>query len=301
VSRFVGLGAEIAETDISALLEAGKLLYDGAFVAQRYAAVGEHLEAHRDLIGDGLDPVVAGIILGGKDITEADWAADTAKLARLAAVGRAALQGCTALLTPTTTWHPTLDDAAADPVGANARMGRFTNFANLLDLASLAVPAGFVDGLPFGVMLTAEAFTDRTLAELAHRFANPGVDLFVVGAHLTDQPLNSQLVAAGGTLIAATTTASQYRMHALDTVPPKPALVRVAHGGVSIAGELWRLPAAGFGAFVAGVPTPMVIGKVMLADGSTVSGFLVEPIGVAGAPDISQFGGWRNYLAAVPS
>jgi allophanate hydrolase len=298
-ARFAVLGADIVETDISALLGAADLLYNGAFVAERYAAVGEHLQKHSDLIGDGLDPTVAEIILAGKEITAADWAADTARLAELAADGRAALSGCAALLTPTTTWHPTLADVAADPVGANARMGKFTNFANLLDLASVAIPAGFVNGLPFGVMLTGEAFTDRVLAELAHRFASPDIDLFVAGAHLTGQPLNSQLVEAGGTLIATATTAPRYRLHALETKPPKPGLVRVTGGGVSIEGEVWRLPAAGFGTFTASIPAPMVIGKIELADGAEVSGFLVEPFAVECAADISRFGGWRSYLAAT--
>lgn len=301
VSRFASVGAEIVETDIGVLLEAGTLLYNGAFVAERYAAVGGHLETHPNLVGNDLDPNVSGIILGGKDKTAAEWAADTARLAELVAAGRAVLHGCTALLTPTTTWHPRIDEVAADPVGANARMGRFTNFANLLDLASLAIPAGFVDGLPFGVMLTGEAFTDRTLGELAQRFASPGIDLFVVGAHLTGQPLNCQLVAAGGTLIATTMTAPRYRLHALETTPPKPGLVRVTEGGMSIPGEVWRLPAAGFGTFAAAVPPPMVIGKVTLADGVDVSGFLVEPFAVAGAPDISHVGGWRSYMAATAS
>jgi allophanate hydrolase len=298
VRRFAVSGAEIVEVDIAPLLEAASLLYGGAFVAERYAAVGAHLEKHADLIGSDLDPTVAGIILGGKEKTAADWATDTARLAVLSAAGRAALGGCDALLTPTTTWHPTLAEVAADPVGANARMGRFTNFANLLDYASLAVPAGFVDGLPFGVMLTGAAFTDRALADLARRFANPGIDLFVVGAHLTGQPLNVQLAAAGGTLVAATATAPSYALHVLDTDPPKPGLVRVGDGGCSIQGELWRLPADGFGTFVGALPAPMAIGRVTLIDGTSVSGFLVEPAALANAPDISHLGGWRAYLAA---
>lgn len=295
VSRFGDFGAEIVEADIGPLLEAAALLYEGAFVADRYAAVGAHLAEDHDLI----DPVVARIILSGKDITAAQWAADTARLASLAADGREALAGATALLTPTTTWHPTIAEVAADPAGTNSRMGRFTNFANLLDLAALAVPAGFVDGLPFGVMLTGPAFSDRALAELARRFANPGVEVFVVGAHLSGQPLNSQLVTAGGTLAGAAQTAPHYRLHALDTTPAKPGLVRVGQGGTAIGGEVWRLPAAGFGTFTAAIPAPMVIGKVELADGSQVSGFLVEPFAVAGAPDISRFGGWRGYLESL--
>ncbi|MDT5012412.1 MAG: allophanate hydrolase [Mycobacterium sp.] len=126
------------------------------------------------------------------------------------------------------------------------------------------------------------------------------IDLFVVGAHLTGQPLNHQLVDAGGTLVSATVTAPQYRLYALETTPPKPGLTRVSEGGASIEGEVWRLPAAGFGNFVAAVPQPMVIGKVTLADGNQVSGFLVEPVALTTAPDISGLGGWRSYLESVP-
>jgi allophanate hydrolase len=119
----------------------------------------------------------------------------------------------------------------------------------------------------------------------------------VVGAHLTGQPLNVQLVAAGGTLVAATSTAPDYALHVLDTEPLKPGLVRVTAGGRSIEGELWRLPVDGFGAFVGAIPAPMAIGRVTLADGTSVSGFLVEPAALENAPDISHLGGWRAYLA----
>ncbi|MGW1863912.1 amidase family protein, partial [Streptomyces collinus] len=231
VTRLASTGAEIVETDITPLLQAADLLYGGAFVAERYAAVGAHLEQHRDLIGTDLDPTVASLVLAGREKTAADWAADTARLAALCSAGRALLDGCAALLTPTTTWHPTLAQVAADPVGANARLGRFTNFANLLDCASLAVPAGFADGLPFGVMFTGPAFSDRALAVLAERFANPGLDLFVVGALLTGQPLNAQVVQAGGTLVGPARTAAGYRLYALPTDPPRPGLVRVAPAG----------------------------------------------------------------------
>lgn len=297
VARLDSVGVEIVEVDISPLLEAARLLYEGAFVAERYAAVGSHLEANRDLIGTDLDPTVAEIVLAGASASAADWARDVALLARLGAEGRAALTGCSALLTPTTTRHPTLAEVAADPVGANARLGRYTNFANLLDMASLAVPAGQVGGLPFGVMLTGAAGSDRTLAALGHALLSPSVDLFVVGAHLSGMPLNNQLVEAGATLLRPASTSADYRLFALETVPPKPGLVRTggSETGVRIEGELWRVPAAGFGAFVGGVPAPMAIGKVTLSDGSAVCGFLVEPFAVEGAVDISSHGGWRAH------
>ncbi|MEK6343223.1 MULTISPECIES: allophanate hydrolase [Curtobacterium] len=298
VDRFRALGHEVVEVDIAPLLDAAALLYGGAFVAERYAAVGAHIDVHRDEIGADLDPSVAAIVLAGATPTAAELFADQERLDALGAAGRAALDGSTALLTPTTTWHPTLAEVAADPIGANSRMGRYTNFANLLDMASLAVPAGFVDGLPFGVMLTGPAFSDRVLAALASAFAEPTVDLLVVGAHLRDQPLNGQLVAAGGTFVRDARTADDYRLYALDTVPPKPGLVRTtaaAEAGAGIAGEVWRLPAAGFATFVAALPAPMAIGTVTLADGTDVTGFTVEPYAVQGAEDITHHGGWRAY------
>lgn len=293
-------GVEVVEVDVSALLEAATLLYGGAFVAERTAAVGDHVAAHPELIGGDLDPSVAQIVLGGAGALATDYFRDRERLDRLGQAGRAALDGCVALLTPTTTWHPTLEQVAADPIGANARMGRFTNFANLLDMSALAVPAGTVDGLPFGVMLTGAAFDDRLLAALAERILAPSVDLLVLGAHLSGQPLNHQLVAAGGTLVREAATAPSYRLYALDIDPPRPGLARVAEEGASIGGEVWRLPAAGFGRFVAGLPAPMSIGSVDLVDGETISGFLCEAVALDGARDITGFGGWRAYLDGAP-
>jgi allophanate hydrolase len=124
------------------------------------------------------------------------------------------------------------------------------------------------------------------------------VPLAVVGAHLAGQPLHHQLTSRGAQLVAATTTAPVYRLHALATEPPKPGLVRVAAGGVAIEVEVWALGLAEFGSFVAQVPAPLCIGTVELADGTQVSGFLCEPLALERAPDISVHGGWRAYLAS---
>ncbi|WP_116951362.1 allophanate hydrolase [Jiangella endophytica] len=299
VADLAATGTEIVEVDIAPLLDAAALLYDGAFVAERTAAVGDFIAAHPELVGGDLDPTVAAIILAGERVRAVDYVRDRERLDRLGREGLSRLDGTAALLTPTTTWHPTLAEVAADPVGANARMGRYTNFANLLDRSALAVPAGAVAGLPFGVMLTGDPFADRTLAQLAERIAAPPVDLLVVGAHLRGQPLNHQLVSAGGSFVAGVRTEPSYRLHALPTTPPKPGLARVATGGAAIEGELWRLPASGFGAFVAGLPAPMGIGSVRLDDGRGVAGFLCEPIALDGAPDITSYGGWRTYLGAA--
>jgi len=297
VAALAASGVEIVPVDIEPMLEAARLLYGGAFVAERTAAVGDFIAANPHLIGTDLDPSVAAIVTAGRDASAAQYFRDRERLDRLKMESLARLAGTDALLTPTTTWHPTIAQVAADPIGANSRMGRFTNFCNLFDLSALAVPAGFVAGLPFGVMLTGAPFADRVLAQLAPRITRP-IALLVVGAHLRGQPLNAQLVAAGGSYVADVQTSGDYRLFALATTPPKPGLVRATEGGAAIPGELWSLPASGFGAFVASLPEPMGIGTVRLDDGRTVPGFMCEAIALEGATEITDYGGWRAYRAA---
>ncbi len=216
-------------------------------------------------------------------------------MAALRAKALAALAGVDALLVPTTTEHPTLAEVAADPVAVNARLGRFTNSTNLFGLAALAVPAGTVAGRPFGVMFLGAPHDDLKLAALAD-LRRERIPIVVVGAHLRGQPLNHELTSRGGRFVSSVSTAASYRLYALDTVPPKPGLVRVASGGVPVAAEVWELPATGFGEFVAGIPAPLAIGKLELADGRRVSGFLCEPAATEGAEDISAKGGWLAHL-----
>ena len=298
VARLEAAGAELLSLDLAPFSAVAAMLYEGAFVAERYAAVGEFIEKHAD--ADGLDPVVRRIITAGRDIPAHRLYRDLAELERLRALALAELGEADALLLPTTPGHPTLAEVAADPVGANARLGRFTNSTNLLGLCALAVPAGEVRGLPFGVMLIGPPHTEARLGAVARPLAEPPrVRLAVVGAHLSGQPLNGQLLALGATLVTTTRTAPDYRLYALDTVPAKPGLARVAAGGAAVEAEVWELPAAGLGTLTAGLPEPMVIGSVRLADGARVSGFLCEPAALAGAEDITAHGGWRAHLAAT--
>lgn len=154
-------GAEISTVDISDLLRAASLLYDGAFVAERYTAVGAFVDSHLDEV----DPTVGSIVQGARDIPAWRLFQDEATLAAHQLRADDLWRQVDALLLPTTTWHPTLDQVQADPIGANTRMGRYTNFVNLLDMCALAYPAGEVDGLPFGVQLIGPAHADRRLLE----------------------------------------------------------------------------------------------------------------------------------------
>ncbi|SFW89296.1 allophanate hydrolase [Amycolatopsis australiensis] len=291
VADYAAAGAEVTTVDVSAFLEAARLLYGGAFVAERYTAVGEFVDAHPDAV----DPVVRSIIGPARDIPAHRLFADQARVAGLRTRALATLAGVDAILLPTTTEHPTLAEVAADPVAVNARLGRFTNSTNLFGLPALAVPAGTVAGRPFGVMFLGAPHDDLKLVALA-RLRAERIPLVVVGAHLRGQPLNHELTSRGGRFVAEVPTSPSYRLYALDTVPPKPGLVRVASGGVAIAAEVWELPVAGFGDFVARVPSPLAIGKVELADGTRVPGFLCEPAATEGAADISAKGGWLAHL-----
>ncbi|MFI6487339.1 allophanate hydrolase [Streptomyces sp. NPDC050564] len=300
VAQLTAAGAEVRALDLTPFTEAAAMLYEGAFVAERYTAVGSFIDKLISEGGAGLDPTVAGIITRARDIPAHQLYADQDRLAELRARALAGLGDADALLLPTTPGHPTLAEVAADPLGANARLGRFTNSTNLFDLASVAVPGGTVDGLPFGVMLIGPAFTDERLARIA-RLLQPRLRIAVVGAHLSGQPLNPQLLSLGAEWERTTTTAPAYRLHALSTTPPKPGLVHVGTGGNAIEAEVWRLPAEGLGRLLADLPRPMALGRVELADGTHVTGFLCEPGALEGAEDITEYGGWRRYLRARPA
>jgi allophanate hydrolase len=251
------------------------------------------------------------------------------RLAELARAAARTLEQVDALLLPTAPFHPTIAAVLADPFEQNAKLGLYTNFVNLLDLAALAVPAGFTESrLPFGVTLVGPAFSDGALAAFGDRLqrataptwgasglalaapvaaraveASQNVLLAVAGAHLSGEPLNHQLTSRKATLVRTVRTAADYRLFALaNTTPPKPGLVRTpGHLGSGIELEVWSLTHEAFGSFVAEIPAPMVIGTLELADGTRVKGFLCEPAALDGSEDITHFGGWRGFLAARSS
>ncbi|GIF22920.1 allophanate hydrolase [Actinoplanes tereljensis] len=287
-------GARLRPIKLAPFLAAAKLLYEGGFVAERYAAVGAFI----DSLPDDVDPTVGAIIGKARDIPAHVLVADTERLQKLRDEAMAEWGDADALLLPTAPFHPTIAEVTADPIGVNARVGTYTNFCNLFGLAAVAVPAGI------GVQVITRGFADAVAADIAALLVGPepavpysaGLPLLVLGAHLTGQPLNHQLTSAGGRLSGPVRTAAEYRMFALPTAPPKPGLLRVALGGAAIAGELWELPPAALGPFLAALPAPMALGQVRLADGTSVTGFLCEPAALADAPDITAHGGWLAYL-----
>ncbi|NTV94702.1 MAG: allophanate hydrolase, partial [Thiobacillus sp.] len=228
------------------------------------------------------------------------------------------------VLMPTAGTIYRIAELEADPIRLNSNLGYYTNFMNLLDYAATAVPAGFqADGLPFGVTLFAQRDQDGPLLRLAARMQRAAavdragatglplpaawtpprlpsgqVRVAVCGAHLSGLPLNGQLTSRDARLVAAVKSAPEYKFYALPGGPPyRPGMVRVGEGGGAIEMEIWELPAREFGSFVAGIPAPLGIGMVKLADGGWVQGFVCEAAAAAGAEDITALGGWRAYLA----
>ena len=320
LSALEALGGTPVPADFSPFRAAGALLYGGPWVAER-------LEASEALLRrdpDAVLPVTREIIAGGGTYGAVDVFRAQYRLAELRRESEAVWREADLLVVPTAATIYTLAEIAADPIGRNANLGRYTTFTNLLDLAAVAVPAGFRrDGLPFGLTFLAPAFSDLALCAIAQAYqhsvalplgatplrlpppsaasARPETDglirVAVAGAHLTGMPLNGKLLALGATCVAAAETAPVYRMFLLPQDPPRPGLVRVGEGGRGFAIEIWAMSVAAFGRFVDDVAEPLAIGTVLLADGSKVKGFLCEASAAAEAEDISRFGSWRSFIA----
>ena len=320
MARWQALGGERVEIDLAPFLEAARLLYEGPWLAERYVALRDFIERQPE----ALHPVTRAVIEKGRAPSAVDTFAAMYRLAELRRAVEPILAGVDAIVTPTAGTIYRLAELEADPLRPNSNLGYYTNFMNLLDLAAVAVPAGFTAaGLPFGITLFADAFRERALLALAARVEQaqalplgatghpqpsnetiaalpPGyTPIAVCGAHLRGLPLNHQLSERGGFFLEATHTAPLYRFYVLPGGPPfRPGLVRVTENGASIEVEIWALPTEAYGSFVAGIPAPLGIGSVVLADGRTVQGFVCEAYALAGVEDITHLGGWRRYLAS---
>lgn len=316
VQLLESLNAEITRIDFSDFEQLAVQLYQGSWVAERTAAVEYLLKTNPD----AFDPTVLEIIKNGEKYSAVDaYNAEYLKQ-DLARKIQQRLADFDALIVPTASTIYTIEQLEKNPIEYNAHLGTYTNFTNLADLSALALPAGFrADHLPFGITLIAPAWHDAALVHFGKAWQNylalklgvldkalplssstpisqHHIRVAVVGAHLTGMPLNFQLTTRDAVHIETTTTSKNYALYALNgTVPPKPGLAR-QQDGQSIIVELWDVPTARFGEFVAEIPTPLGMGNVELEDGRWVKGFICEPYGIDDAENISHFGGWRAYI-----
>jgi allophanate hydrolase len=321
LSELDAMGATLVEVDFTPFYDVARMLYEGAWVAERMTVIEPLLR--RD--PQAIHPVTRQIIAAADKLSAADAFRGIYRLAELRRLADPVLDSLDMLCVPTIPTFYTVADLQADPIGPNSRLGTYTNFVNLMDLCGLAVPtAPRADGRPGSVTLLARAGRDAALAALAdalHRRADVPLGamphhlrsaeatpvaatqddtiLAVVGAHMSGLPLNGHLTARGARFLEEAATAPDYRFYALPGGPPiRPGLVRTTRNGRSVTLELWAMPTARMGDFLATIPAPLGLGPVRLSDGRTVTGFLAEAAGTEGATDISAFAGWRAFLDA---
>jgi allophanate hydrolase len=249
VTRAADAGARVEPLDISVLLEAALLLYDGAFVAERYDAVGEFL----DTDPAGADPVVAQVISAARSVTGVAFAADLNALVRARSAAADLLAGFDGLLLPTTTEHPSLDEVRADPYTINRRMGTYTNFCNLLDMAAVAVPGEpTTGGTPFGVTIVVPAFHDQVAVDIAARLSGTASTLLTeAGCELAvfDAKVHGRLEQLGARRVEEVSSSDADRR-----------------------GELFLISEAGLGRLMAALPARLSMAGIELADGRRVVG-----------------------------
>lgn len=314
------LGAKTVEIDFEPMFEAARLLYEGPWVAERYAAI----EALMQNTPEVVHPVVRTIVQAAESKTAVDGFKAEYQMQGYRALVDKLLSEVEFLLTPTAPRAYLVDELLEDPIQLNSNMGYYTNYMNLLDLSGLAVPAGFMsNGMPFGVTLIGKKFEEEKLLSYASQWErkmdltngatglkavseaslNPvdfstEIQVAVCGAHLDGMPLNWQLRERAAVLKKQTRTSANYRFYVLGSEPPmRPGLLREEGSGISVEVEVWSIAASEFGSFVAAIPYPLGIGKVELQDGAWVSGFMCEADAVNNARDISEFGSWRNFMA----
>jgi allophanate hydrolase len=312
-------GAQIEYIDFSPLYAIARMLYQGAWVAERYTVI-QDLLAHD---AQAVYPVTREIISLAEGMSAADAFRGIYRLADLKRAAEPILAKLDLLCVPTIPTFYSVADLQADPITPNSNFGTYTNFVNLLDMCGIAVPtAPRSDGRPGSITFLATAGKDDLVASVAHGFEddctrNMGgtnhplpqptplratqpntIELAVCGAHMSDLPLNWQLTDRGGKFVRKAQTAPHYQFYALGGGPPaRPGLVRSTAPQASfVALEIWTLPKSELGGFVEGIPAPLCIGSIELSDGAWIKGFLCEASGVAGATEISDLGDWRRYL-----
>ncbi|MGQ0502796.1 MAG: allophanate hydrolase [Panacagrimonas sp.] len=313
-ARLERLGGTAVELDFAPFLSAARMLYEPAGAAERYASFGAILEQE-----DAVLPVIRAIVAAGDGASAADRVHAAQQLQALKQQCDQMMESVDLVLTPTIPRAATIRELHAEPILRNSELGTYTNFMNLLDYAAVAVPAGRLrNGLPWGITLFGRAFTDQYLLAVAGRFAaaegpaaapapargreliaGDRIRVVVCGAHLQGLALNHQLLDRSAALVRATTTAPGHRLYALPGGPPfRPALVRDASGRC-IDVEVWEMPSTELGSFLNGIGAPLGLGKVELADGTLENAFICEHGMLDGARDITEFGGWRAYLASL--
>lgn len=182
LGTLAAMGGRVQEIDFRPFAEASRMMFDGPWLAERYSAVGAFIAAHAGQV----DPAVRQVILGSARYTAAEAFEAIHRLSELRRLIQGVFEAAEVLAVPTVGTVYRIDEVLADPIATNASNGYYLNYANMADLAAVAVPNGFLaSGVPMGMTLLAPAFSDAMLARLAGEFhARRSLTLGATGSSL---------------------------------------------------------------------------------------------------------------------
>lgn len=316
-------GAKLVEVDFQPFYDVAKLLYEGPWVAERFAAIETFMSRHPD----SLHPTTEKIIGSARNFSASDAFKARYQLEELRKEISPVIDSVDAFVVPSIPGVASVAELENNAIAPNSRLGIYTNFVNLLDLCAIAVPGVTRhDGFPSSVTFIAKGGHDAYIHALANDFHLHQAELLgatehkvsdlkqtlnedvavtelsakemaiaVVGAHMQGFPLNHQLTNKGGRFLKRTNTAPNYRLFKLgEETPLRPGLLKVDDGH-QIELEVWAIPKSKFGDLLSEIPSPLSIGSIILEDKQLVKGFLCESHAIKEATDISHFGGWREF------
>ena len=304
MKRLERLRLPIEYIDYDLFSEAASLLYEGPWVAERWADLGDFVKANTEDVFSVTEKVLSSG--ASPDHTAASAFQAMHRIQSIKHKVKKLLKDAVLVL-PTCGGTWTREQVRLDPIRTNNEMGKYTNHCNLLDLSAIAIPAEDAEAnVPFGMTMFSLAEQEGLIFGLASQFLGEILTenfqpqknttfVAVCGLHMRGFPLENEMHQFGGKFVCEATTAPNYRLYKLPTDPAKPGLIKTNHNGASIQLEIWEMPLASFGAFTASIPEPLSIGTVELINGNKVPGFLCEKYIANQAEDITAFGGWRSY------
>lgn len=194
VRHLIDLGGTPVEIDFTPFAQAGQLVFNSAFIAERWLSYGAAAARTEDA---AVHPAVRQAILAAQGYSAADAYAAQYALAGYQQQAWRELAKVDVLALPTAATIYRCDQVEADPLRLNSNLGYYTYFANPLRLCAISVPAGLrPDGLPFGLCLLAKPFEDRRLLPYARALHEAVGGQLGAGAHAyRSRDVNTELAA----------------------------------------------------------------------------------------------------------
>lgn len=290
LERIKSLGIKTKEIDYSMFSEAALILYEGAYVAERWQDLKEFIKSHKDSIFPVTDKILRS---GGREeCTAARLFEDLHRLQEYRHRTQELLKNAVMLM-PTAGGSFTRDEVRESPIETNSLMGLYTNHCNLLDLFAIALPENSTDKTyPFGITIFGLSDSENLVTALGEKFMqSEKTKLAVCGLHKKGRELEYQLTELGAEFVEHTKTAPNYRLYKLNTSPVKPGLVRDKENvGEGIEIDIYSIDKTALGKFMDNVKMPLLIGDIITCDGNVINGFLCETTDIDTAEDITQKG-----------